>query len=326
MALVITRPPEIVCVLRIKVDGVATFATFDSHPRPKHPDGAALIIHPSLDAAASHLGRLLQFDPALLSDPTLQWQAQLLAHYSAHMFVAKEVPASSPEITDALIDASLNMLLLQAKVSELESQVKTLELDNRQLTEENTQLETRVEDLEEEVKRQARRATFSGTALITPHINGGTSKKAAGSDTVTNFRGGYDDRPVASSSKTIPSTNLSAEEDDESFAIRIQLEWQEQVEPGATLAYQRQKEYEEEDRKLRAQYESLKQEQPATYRCGICLEEEAEDMVDKIEGCEHSFCRGCVLSYLRSKLVEHRFPIPCPICATDKSEEDPGSK
>ncbi|KAF7800144.1 hypothetical protein EIP86_011389 [Pleurotus ostreatoroseus] len=242
------------------------------------------------------------------------------------MFVAKGIHVYSPEVMDALIDASLSMLLLQAKVSELESQCQTLELDNRQLAEENMKLEGRVEDLEEEVKRHVRRVTFSQTVPIPTHTNGASTQPSSNgvSKPFSATRGHLNDQPVASSSKT-PIFSDPSLEDDESFAARIQLEWQEQVEPGITLARQRQREYEEEDKRLRAQYESLKQEQPATYQCGICLEEEAEFSVAKIESCRHSFCRGCVLSYLRSKLAEHRFPIPCPICAMDRSEQEPGT-
>lgn len=328
-------------MFKIATDATPTFVTFDSHPRQKHPDGAAFIFHSSLDATASYLSDLLQFDPALLADPTLQWQAQLLAHYSAHMFVAKEVPTSSIDLLDALMEASLDVLTLKAEISELNVKNRTLESDNRVLTEENTLLEAKVEDLEEDVRRHIRRATFSETM--------GESKHATSSSIsipVLPPSSKIDiphNNAFASSSKSVFALHTGEVQDDETFASLVQMEWQEQEEPGAKLAYERQREYEEEDRILRAQFETLKQEQPQRFTCGVCLEEEAEDMIANIDGCGHSFCRyevsptatireliemkcrNCVLSYLRSKLTEHRYPIPCPVCVTEKSGIDPGS-
>ncbi|KAJ3555966.1 hypothetical protein NM688_g2287 [Phlebia brevispora] len=319
-ALVITRPPEIISVFKTVINNGPIFMTFDSHPRQKHPDGAALIIHPSLEAAASYLSDLLRFDPALLTDPTLHWQAQLLAHYSAHMFVAKDVPPAPADLTNTLIEASLTVLALKAEVADLNGKIKTLESDNKHLAEDNAQLEARVEDLEEDVQRRVWRARF----LDTPQTNANRASTDTDGSSST-LASSHSEPPVASSSKTkIISTILDTEEDDESFATRIQLEWQEQVEPGVMLAYQRQREFEEEDRQLRAQFDTLRQTMPATFQCGICLEEELEDTLARMNGCGHSFCRSCALSYLRSKLEEHRFPIPCPICSTEQGGADPG--
>lgn len=290
-ALVITRPPEIVSVLRVVADDDSIFITFDSHPRPKHPDGAAFIIHPSLEAAASYLSDLLQFDPALLTDPTLHWQAQLLAHYSAHMFVAKDVSPASADVINILIEASLSVLALKAEVAELNIKMRTLEEDNRHLTEQNAQLEARVEDLEEDAQRRVWRARFLDTPQASANDTS-TSKDGSSSALASNQSA----PPAASSSKAKSiSSVLDTAQDDESFATLVQLEWQEQVDPSVMLAYQRQREYEEEDRQLRAQFDMLKQSAPATFQCGICLEEEPEDTLARIDGCGHTFCR-CLIS------------------------------
>ncbi len=273
-------------MLNIHTDLKPVIVTFDSHPRSKHPDGAAFIFHPTLNAAASYLSDLLQFDPQLLADPSLQWQAQLLAHYSAHMFVAKDLPTSSSEFLDTLVTASLEVLALKAEITELKSRNRMLESDAKHLTAENAQLEARIEDLEEDNRRHIRRATLSGP---TPGVKSSLSSTAprqnhGPSNSIT--------QSVAPSSKgTLIFRTTELEEDDELFATRIQLEWQEQVDDGAKLAFQRKKEYEEEDQLLRSQFESLKQTVPASFKCGICLEEETGFMIARIDPCGHGFCR-----------------------------------
>ena len=62
VALVLTRPPEIVSVLRIATDQSPVFVTFDSHPRQDHPEGAAFVLHNTLESAAAYLAELLKVD------------------------------------------------------------------------------------------------------------------------------------------------------------------------------------------------------------------------------------------------------------------------
>ncbi len=49
------------------------------------------------------------------------------------------------------------------------------------------------------------------------------------------------------------------------------------------VAFQRQKEYEEEDQLLQGQFEPLKYAVPASFKCGICLEEETEVMTTRLD-------------------------------------------
>ncbi|EKM59293.1 uncharacterized protein PHACADRAFT_86563, partial [Phanerochaete carnosa HHB-10118-sp] len=333
-ALIITRPPEIVSVLKITTEEVRSiFVTFDSHPRKKHPDGAAFIFHPSLGAAAVYLNDLLQFDAHILSDPNLQWQAQLLAHCSAHMFTARETPTSPLELREVLLEASLEVLKLKAEISDLTSRMRALDSDNRHLAEENTDLEAKVEDLQEENRRLVRKAAFS-TADSTPASIARLSPASGSWPGSPSLRSpSSSQKPIHSSQKDPNSkgklvfkTIEEYDEDDAIFATRIELEWRSQVDDKASLdlALRQQQQFEDEDRLLRAQFEELRQSAPATFQCGICLEEQVESTVCQVDPCGHKFCRDCILSYLRSKLGEHRFPILCPICATDRGSGEPG--
>lgn len=305
--LVITRPPEIICVLKIAVDSGAVFVTFDSHPRKKHPDGAAFILHPSLDAAATYLSELLQFDSRLLSDPNLHWQAQLLAHCSAHMFVAREKVASHDHFNQVLLDTSLEVLKLKAEIAELNSRVRILQLESEHLTMDNATLEAKVEDLQEENRRLVRKSAFSAPAngpstnFLGSSANGaraGPSNSTSANDTTTNRQPTHTaPKPAPSGSKgtLVWKTIDEYDEDDAVFATRIELEWRTQVEDrdsaSLSFALQQQLRFEEEDQQLREQFSELQKAVPKTFQCGICLEEETEFMVSQIDPCGHKFCR-----------------------------------
>ncbi|CAE6512558.1 unnamed protein product [Rhizoctonia solani] len=93
-AALITRPPEIVAILRIPLSTTksptpskrddAIYAIFDSHSRPEHPNGAGLTLLPSIAAAAQHLTALLRVNINTRS-PGLSWEAQLMSQFSAHL-------------------------------------------------------------------------------------------------------------------------------------------------------------------------------------------------------------------------------------------------
>jgi FtsZ-binding cell division protein ZapB len=141
-AAVITRPPEIITCLKVTTSKEPIFIIFDSHPRPKHPDGAAMIFYASLEAAATYLSDLLAVDENLLSDSHMQWQTQLLANFCAHIFVPRGVTTHS-DLTQAVLRSSLAILTLQDELSELKFQNGTLTSENRRLETETEEAETR---------------------------------------------------------------------------------------------------------------------------------------------------------------------------------------
>lgn len=153
---VITRPPEIVACARTS-QGV--FIVFDSHSRPEHPKGSGLFLTKSLERAARYLHNLLYVDSSVLSDSGLQWQAQLLANFSAHIFVSNSSMQSDlPGLTQSLLECSLEVLTLRAQVADLTTQ-------NQLLTEQSDRLEEELETLQDDHKRlgkQLREKTIHG--------------------------------------------------------------------------------------------------------------------------------------------------------------------
>ena len=49
------------------------------------------------------------------------------------------------------------------------------------------------------------------------------------------------------------------------------------------------------------------------FTCRICLDMPPDDSIC-LEPCKHGFCRGCIKSYIDTKLDERKFPI-CALCA-----------
>lgn len=92
------------------------------------------------------------------------------------------------------------------------------------------------------------------------------------------------------------------------------------------LAQRMAHEFEQEDAKLRQQVQDLKGWVQATFECCVCMEKVPEDDVAKMDNCKHSFCRDCIRQYIVSRIEEHRYPIICPICSTEKENQNPGSE
>lgn len=308
---VITRPPEIICIIKVPCQGTDVFVIFDSHPRTKHPDGAGLIFNTSPSATARYLSDLLKFDPGLLEDPSLQWQAQLLANYSAHMFISDDSFRSLSDLMEAVLESSLSTLTLKAEVERLEGKNRLLEMETQRLSMDVDRLE---KDANE---RKHRNRKDKGKALERPRSSVPTSgdawKTVKSSSRSNRARSLVTSSTPSSSQRSGARVYHSGSPIPEDSAI------------DALVAAQAQREYEEEHAFLRAQAESLLSEVPKTFHCGICLEDENEYMVARFESCKHPFCRDCVRDYIRSKLGENRFPILCPSCATEKDHECAGS-
>jgi hypothetical protein len=91
----------------------------------------------------------------------------------------------------------------------------------------------------------------------------------------------------------------------------------------AEVVMRQQREFEEEDRRLRRERDALAKEVQPAFNCTICMDEMPKDFVARLD-CRHEFCRDCIRGYVVSKVREHRYPILCPCCVADKASRDPG--
>lgn len=56
---------------------------------------------------------------------------------------------------------------------------------------------------------------------------------------------------------------------------------------------------------------------PGMFHCSICMEEHRTSDAVRFAPCLHPFCLACAQEYVRSRVVERRFPIVCPRCAME---------
>jgi hypothetical protein len=173
---IITRPPEIIAVSKLSCEGTDVFVIFDSHPRTKHPQGSGLIFNTSVDAAAHHLADLLQYDPRLLEDSSLQWQAQLLANYSAHVFVGSSKTLDTQDWLDTVLDSSLAILALRAEMAQLEERNRYLQSENERLDDDINRLEGELSSLRE-AQRRSHNQSLTKQALPPAYINSTSTSK-----------------------------------------------------------------------------------------------------------------------------------------------------
>ncbi|CAE6369143.1 unnamed protein product [Rhizoctonia solani] len=150
-AALITRPPEIVAILRIPLSTTGSsvspnsnrdesiYAIFDSHSRPEHPDGAGLTLLPSIAAAAQHLTALLRVNINTRS-PGLSWEAQLMSQFSAHLVCRAHWRKPAEERTTrlaAIYEANVGLL----HAVEAEEEAKRLRSEVAELREKTRKLE-----------------------------------------------------------------------------------------------------------------------------------------------------------------------------------------
>ena len=121
-----------------------------------------MIVSPSIEGTARRLTELL---PTVdLPDSFLQWQAQLLANYSGHVFVPHGVETSTPTLWQAVLESSLAQLSMQAEIAELRSQNEFLKSEQQRLEGEIKESETR--GREQEADPAAAAATTTTTIQI----------------------------------------------------------------------------------------------------------------------------------------------------------------
>lgn len=356
VAVIITRPPEIVACLKIRIADKDVYVVFDSHPRPSHPDGLGFIINPNIEIAASYLSQLLSFDKNILHDSSLQWQAQLLGHSSGHILLPLEEESS---MTEMLLESSLALLSAYADVAkekdhvlELQRKVDELERQKRLMEDKLRKLEQGRRDSERTKESPRSRGWYndrsswysafvstssSSQSIRRPPSRGegktddwqtvkrkdkgkrpSDSVSHAGSAFWTQASGSKDKSPPPAQDRDKPTLESSVPGGFPNDEMTSTFD------SDLAMAIECQRAFEVEDRQLEKQREMLTKMAPNSFQCAICLEDHAEDSIARVHGCNHPFCRECLRDYAKSKVGERRFPIICPVCLTDKDKRDPG--
>ncbi|KAF9064890.1 hypothetical protein BDP27DRAFT_1229708 [Rhodocollybia butyracea] len=306
---VITRPPEILLCLKIELEphvqasstgSRSLFVIFDSHPRPSHPRGAGWLFSRSAQFTARHLYTILAVDSQIFDDPNMQWQAQLLNHFSATIVVPLAQPRQSafdePDVKQLVWDTSFRILNLQTELADAKARKETLESINKAYEDEQDKLrvgrrvaQRKIEELEAANKTLLQRLR----AMNPPHPHAEVSGKERVSDTL-----------------------------DVDFLGLSQREIQEQHDH--MNAIQRQRQYDNEALQIEQERLALAAVSQVTFTCGVCLDVTPDEDLALVEKCQHQFCRECLQNYVLSKISDRRFPIVCPTCMSDKALTDPG--
>ncbi len=316
---IITRPPEIIACLKLRLSSRNVFIIFDSHPRPSYPNGAGAIVSTSAEYTARRLTELL---PTVdLHDGVLQWQAQLLSNCSGHVFVPHGLDTSTAALWQAVLESSLAQLHMQAEISDLRSQ-------NEFQVSEQERLETELKEMEERCRRQERAIQELRSLANKPHSqytstsqrystsSSSSSRPFSPSSTSSSSRPFSSSSPKPSTSTLTRYTATSQSTTSSRGPPTPPFDW----EDGITYARRLQNEFDNEDHALSAERIKLSQTAQRVFECGICMEEMPEDSVARPDPCGHAFCRDCMRGYVSSRLEEHRFPILCPTCTAGKGK------
>ncbi|PBK99567.1 hypothetical protein ARMGADRAFT_1008100 [Armillaria gallica] len=280
---VITRPPEIIACAKVPTPEQNIYVIFDTHPRPTHPDGSGITFLATVESAAKRLSDILSVDTRLLSESGLQWQAQLLANFSAHVFILNDKWSTDPtDLKQALLESSVTILTLQAQLSDLESR-------NQSLTSTTDRLEEEIDELQETCENLKKRQSQSHSRSIATTYVAATKWPAA---------------PSRSSSSQQRTSGKKSKGKERAQEHSIGLEY----------ALNLQREYEEEDRQLEQERDSLSATAQALFDCAICLDTFPMDSAARVVECNHVTCRNCLRQHLLTTLHDHRFPVFCPTC------------
>lgn len=156
----ITKPPEIMAVFAIATNQPSprppvVFAVFDSHSRPTHhPNGAAFSFFGNAADAAAYLSSLLSFDPEILKDPRMQWQAQLLSQFSAHCFVAGNETLTMRQMELELFKSNIDLLDTRSVLTEVKETMGELQMKYAGAMKANARLKDEVLALRLEIQEK----------------------------------------------------------------------------------------------------------------------------------------------------------------------------
>lgn len=63
----------------------------------------------------------------------------------------------------------------------------------------------------------------------------------------------------------------------------------------------------------------------ASLKCPVCFEKPSDSELAIVDGCNHRFCRECLMQHVSISLEEGKVPISCPTCVSEKKSEPSGS-
>ncbi|KAF8838980.1 hypothetical protein BDN67DRAFT_823371 [Paxillus ammoniavirescens] len=334
-AVILTRYPEVVACLRLcNVAGPDVFVIFNPRPASDQQQEASLTFNTSLAQTVQRLCSILPEEKHNPAQGVSNWRALPLGNCYGHVFVPRATSRDAQALEGSLIMSSLAALELQAELSELQR-------ENRTLTTQNQLLENNVIKLEKELREENMKAerarsykpivktTSQDTGSVTWSTNP-YPKLATPSTGKTPWRA-VGDSPISRRTSTARKIDSDLE-----FSRHFPTgktpwraigDWSTSRRIDADLEFARglQATFDAEDTELQDQMEQLLRTAQRLYHCGICLDEFPEDDAVRIDSCGHDICRDCVRGHVCVKIDERRFPVLCPVCTADHTNPNPGT-
>ncbi|KIJ09608.1 hypothetical protein PAXINDRAFT_172431 [Paxillus involutus ATCC 200175] len=327
-AIILTRYPEVVACLRLcNVAGPDVFVIFNPRPAADQPQEASLTFNTSLAQTVQRLCSILpeKHNP---TQGVSNWRALPLGNCYGHVFVPRATSHDAKALQGSLIMSSLAALELQAELSDLQRENRTLTTQNQLL--ENSVI--KLEELREEnIKARARsckpivKKTSQDIGTVTWSTNP-YPKLASPSTGKTPWRA-VGDSPISrrtSIAREI-NTDLGFPRHSSTGKNPWRASTSRRLDVDLDFARRLQATFNAEDTELQDQMEQLLRTAQRRYHCGICLDDFPEDDAVRIESCGHDICRDCVRGHVSTKIDERRFPVLCPVCMADHTNPNPGT-
>ncbi|KAI0297404.1 hypothetical protein BC826DRAFT_967739 [Russula brevipes] len=341
---IITCSPQILACLKLRLTTKDVFLIFDSHPRPSHPNGAGVIISPSIEGTAHRLTKLLstvdlrsqtEFRKSERerseseikgAEARTQVQEKLMQRIELTTNPCPSTPqrhfsksthhSSNPSSSEAststfnplsLTSFSTSSRLLRACNSPGGPPIPPFDRNDDVLYAMHLQREYDDEDRALFVQRADRADNISYAMRLQHEYD-------------------VEDRTLRDTSCAMRLQREYDEEDralrDISYAKRLQREYDDEDRElhDSLSALRLQREYDDEDHALAAQLTELANSAQPVFQCGVCMEEMPEDSIARLDPCAHPFCRQCLLGHVTARLGERRFPMLCPTCTASKGK------
>lgn len=300
----------------------------------------------SLDETVAYLSTLLQYDSSLLADRQVQWQAQLLGHFSGHIFVASDWDQDAEAWEHTALQASLEVLAMRAELAESKAANDRLRAENARLRasltsrqwSDDTSMSLRAvwagEGVQlgpdqEMVQRKKRDSIISSLfqqgssalASARSYVFTPGQSRASGLPPLQSGSGQSQAPPLRRQRSSVGNPPPPGDANHANQKGKSPL-FADDGDPDPLadfeFALQQQRLYDEEHNNLIQQQSTLSSSPVDTFECNICLDKQSQEDVAQVDGCGHLFCRDCLRGYVSSQLGSRVYPIVCPVCSAEK--------
>lgn len=299
----------------------------------------------------------MAFDPALLAERGVQWQAQLLGHFSGHIFLAPPDVPDARSWEDAALEASLQLLSARAaattRENELQSEITALrllldtssiqEVRRRKLTRTiplppspdlGSRPQPRKDGIISDLFERGGRAFTSGEnaspvsrepsgikarSLVTSRTTSHSRAASYGGDLDARANGSAPQASTSSAARSTPITREFIRPPTRPLHVAGKARHRSVTTQHATGHLAIVPEWLNQIRAATRRDEST-----STFRCGVCFDDHTIEDVAEVVNCGHRYCRDCLHRYVVTQVEARVYPMKCPSCMVNTNDEHSG--